>query len=159
MGTFSGGTYLSAPGPRGITPPEHPSAFHAAERTRVPDLRVHITFQRHRAADAAAFYATTVPGSSVDGRVPVGDGAELVRFTLAGRPFQAADSPPIHAWDLSPAVSMYLVCDTPAEVDVLFAALSDGGRVYMPVGDHGFNPYFGWCEDRFGVSWQLAVAG
>lgn len=125
----------------------------------MPELRVHITFQRHRAAEAAAFYAATIPGSSVDDVTAVGDGAELVRFTLAGRPFQAADSPPIHAWDVSPAVSLHLECGTAAEGDALFAALAEGGRVYMALGDHGFNARFGWCEGRFGVSWQVALAG
>ena len=38
----------------------------------------------------------------------------------------------------------------------LFDALAQGGRMYMPLDDYGFGP-FGWVEDRFGVSWQLAA--
>ncbi len=29
------------------------------------------------------------------------------------------------------------------------------GHVFMPLGDYGFSKRFGWCADRFGVSWQL----
>ncbi len=36
-----------------------------------------------------------------------------------------------------------------------FAALSGGGKVYMPIAGYGFSSRFGWCGDRFGVSWQL----
>ena len=121
------------------------------------DALTHLTFQHHRAGDAVEFYTGLVPDSAVTSRTPVGEGREVITFTLAGRPFIAADSPLVHAWDFSPAVSIFLTCDTTAEVDALFEALSQDGFVFMPVDDYGFNPRFGWCRDRFGVSWQVAV--
>jgi len=39
----------------------------------------------------------------------------------------------------------------------IFAVLAEGGRTYMPLGDYGFSPRFGWVSDRFGVSWQLSL--
>ena len=39
-----------------------------------------------------------------------------------------------------------------------FAALTEGGKGLMPLDDYGFNPLFGWVQDRFGVSWQLMLA-
>lgn len=38
----------------------------------------------------------------------------------------------------------------------MFTTLADGGKQHMPLDDYGFGP-FGWVEDRFGVSWQLAA--
>lgn len=122
------------------------------------DVLTHLTFQHHRAGDAVEFYTGLIPDSRITERTPVGEGREMIAFTLAGRSFLAADSPPVHSWDFTPAVSIFLTCDTPDEVDALFAALSQDGFVFMPVADYGFNPHFGWCGDRFGVSWQLAVA-
>ena len=39
--------------------------------------------------------------------------------------------------------------------DKLFAKLSDGGTVTMPMEDQFWGAYFGSCIDKFGISWQL----
>lgn len=39
--------------------------------------------------------------------------------------------------------------------DELFAKLSDGGTVTMPMEDQFWGAYFGSCIDRFGINWQL----
>ena len=44
-----------------------------------------------------------------------------------------------------------------AELDRMFAALSEGGQTLMPLGNYGFSKKFGWCNDRFGVSWQITL--
>ena len=41
------------------------------------------------------------------------------------------------------------------EADELFAKLSDGGTVTMPMEDQFWGAYFGSCVDKFGISWQL----
>ncbi len=45
-----------------------------------------------------------------------------------------------------------------AAADRLFAALSDGGQVQMPLARTFFSPRFGMVADRFGVSWMINVA-
>ena len=45
-----------------------------------------------------------------------------------------------------------------AEASRLFAALSDGGQVQMPLAKTFFSPSFGMVADRFGVSWMVYVA-
>jgi predicted 3-demethylubiquinone-9 3-methyltransferase (glyoxalase superfamily) len=57
----------------------------------------------------------------------------------------------------TPSVSLFVRCDSTDEQERLWKALSDGGAPLMPLGDHGFGS-FGWTNDRFGVSWQLALA-
>jgi uncharacterized glyoxalase superfamily protein PhnB len=49
--------------------------------------------------------------------------------------------------------------DSVEDLERAFEALSAGGKVMMPLGDYGFSKRFGWVSDRFGVSWQLNVAG
>jgi PhnB protein len=43
------------------------------------------------------------------------------------------------------------------EADQLFAALSDGGQVQMPLTKTFFSPRFGMVADKFGVSWMVMV--
>lgn len=45
-----------------------------------------------------------------------------------------------------------------AAADRLFAALSDGGQVQMPLTKTFFSSRFGMVADRFGVSWMIYVA-
>jgi PhnB protein len=44
-----------------------------------------------------------------------------------------------------------------AEASRLFAALSDGGEVKMPLSKTFFSPRFGMVSDRFGISWMVIV--
>lgn len=53
--------------------------------------------------------------------------------------------------------SLSLTARDAAEADRLFAALSDGGKVNMPLGKTFFSPRFGMVADRFGVSWMVIV--
>ena len=121
------------------------------------DVITHLMFQDGCARTAAERYVALVPGSRIDEVVGEDGPGQVIRFALAGRPFMAFESPVSHAFGFTPAMSVYLSCDTTEEVDRLFAALSDGGQVLMPVGDHGFSAHYGWCTDRHGVSWQIGT--
>jgi predicted 3-demethylubiquinone-9 3-methyltransferase (glyoxalase superfamily) len=80
---------------------------------------------------------------------------KVARFRLAGGDFSCADSPVRHAWDFTPAVSLWIDCEDSAELERLFHRLSDGGQVFMPLDDYGFSARFGWVGDPYGVTWQL----
>ncbi len=45
--------------------------------------------------------------------------------------------------------------DSRAEADHLFAALSEGGEVEMPLVDAEWGDYFGSFKDRYGVTWMI----
>ena len=52
-----------------------------------------------------------------------------------------------------------------AWIQILFEKLStNGGQIMVPLdsydgeGDYGFGKKFGWCEDRYGVSWQFVLS-
>jgi PhnB protein len=53
--------------------------------------------------------------------------------------------------------ALSLDAKTEVEADRLFAALSDGGQVQMPLAKTFFSPRFGMVADRFGVMWMVIV--
>ena len=108
------------------------------------------------AEEAMTFYVALLPGASV-GRVeryPDGK-VKLATFQIAGQSIQCIDSPVKHGFTFTPASSLFVECESPEELERVFAALSDRGQVFMPLDNYGFSRRFGWCSDRFGVSWQL----
>ncbi len=48
--------------------------------------------------------------------------------------------------------------DTRAEVDRLFKALSEGGKVEMEPQEMFWGDYYGSCVDKFGVQWMFACS-
>ncbi|MEZ4665429.1 MAG: VOC family protein [Thermomicrobiales bacterium] len=59
---------------------------------------------------------------------------------------------------LKPGNNVFIVLhpDSRAAADALFAALSDGGTVQMPMADQFWGDYFGDCVDKFGVQWMIS---
>jgi predicted 3-demethylubiquinone-9 3-methyltransferase (glyoxalase superfamily) len=106
------------------------------------------------AEEAARFYASLLPDSSVDkvhrapGDYPSGKAGDVltVEFTLMGRPFVGLNGGPQFAFN--EAVSFQIPVNTQAEVDRLSDALSA-----VPQAEQ-----CGWVTDRFGVSWQIVPA-
>ncbi|RXZ76670.1 VOC family protein [Paenibacillaceae bacterium] len=83
---------------------------------------------------------------------------QFATFSLNGQQFMCIDSSVKHKWTFTPAVSLYVACQTEEEIDRLFEKLSQDGAVLMPLGDYGFSKKFGWVNDKYGVSWQLNLA-
>src|SRR5262245_52650368 len=80
-------------------------------------------------------------------------------FTVCGREFMCSDSSVEHHFSFTPSSSTFVEFDSVSELERVFAALSEGGQVFMPLGNYGFSERFGWINDRFGVSWQLNFVG
>ena len=54
--------------------------------------------------------------------------------------------------------SLSITVPNEAEADRAFAALSEGGKVTMPLTKTFWSPRFGMLEDKFGISWMVNVA-
>jgi predicted 3-demethylubiquinone-9 3-methyltransferase (glyoxalase superfamily) len=86
------------------------------------------------------------------------DGFKRANIRIAGQTVILFESPVKHAFGFTPAASLFVECESEAELEALAARLGEGGEFLMPVGDYGFSRRFGWLNDRFGVSWQLNLA-
>jgi predicted 3-demethylubiquinone-9 3-methyltransferase (glyoxalase superfamily) len=99
---------------------------------------------------------------SIDRYGPNEEGAEgsvrLATFTLNGQTFMCIDSYIEHGFTFTPSMSLYVTCESEAEIDRLFATLSHQGQIMMPLAPYPFSKKFGWTADKYGVSWQLTLA-
>lgn len=90
------------------------------------------------------------------------DGAEgtvkHAAFSLNGQMFMCIDSSVKHDFTFTPAISLYVTCDSEDEIVRFFEKLSQDGTVLMPLAAYPFSEKFGWVQDKFGVSWQLNLA-
>jgi len=116
-----------------------------------------------KAEEAMTFYTSLFSGARIltverygEGEMGAEGSVKHATFDLAGQMFMCIDSPAKHAFTFTPSISLFVDCDEP-EIDTLFARLSDGGHVLMPLAAYPFSRKFGWVSDRFGVSWQLRV--
>lgn len=119
----------------------------------------HLWYDRE-AVEAAKLYCSLIPGSKVTNvntihNTPSGD-CDIVSFELAGQPFMAISAGPL--FKFNPSISFHVKCTTAAEVDKLWNALSKGGTVMMDLGEYPFSRRFGWCADKYGLSWQIMLA-
>jgi len=121
-----------------------------------------LTFQDNNAENAMNFYVELFDNSKIIdlqrwGKEAPGEEGKIMfaTFDLNGSRFMCSDSPPVHDWDFSPAVSNYIDCGSESELERLFSKLSEKGHIAMPLNNYGFSQKFAWVIDQFGVSWQL----
>ncbi len=77
---------------------------------------------------------------------------------LGGIVLMGCDSPPGHVEGIG---GFHVSLDSPDEEKVrrVFAELSEGGSVIMPLAPTFWSPLFGMCRDKFGVGWMVSVPG
>ena len=97
-------------------------------------IRPHLWYTE-KAEEAARLYVSLIPNSRINqittmpAETPGGPpgAVTIVDFVLAGQPYLAMSAGPMEPFNH--AVSFVLTCDDQAEVDRLWAALSEGGAV------------------------------
>lgn len=114
------------------------------------------------AEEAMNFYVSLFPTAKIErieryGPGEAGKEGSVMRahFTLGDQQFMCIDSSVKHAFTFTPSISIFVTCESEAELVAAYERLSAGGMVLMPLDHYGFSTKFGWVNDRFGVSWQL----
>lgn len=121
-----------------------------------------LMFQDGNAEEAMNFYISLFDNSEIMnithyGANEAGKEGTVMHaiFSLNGQEYMCIDSNVKHEFTFTPAMSLYVTCDTEDEINKLFEKLSEGGKILMPLGSYPFSERFGWVDDKFGVSWQL----
>jgi predicted 3-demethylubiquinone-9 3-methyltransferase (glyoxalase superfamily) len=102
------------------------------------------------AEEAMNFYVSVFKNAKVGRVTRSGDAGSAgkgkvmsVTFTLEGQEFMALNGGPMYLF--TPAISLFVSCETQQEVDELWEKLSEGGS----------KDRCGWLKDKFGLSWQI----
>jgi predicted 3-demethylubiquinone-9 3-methyltransferase (glyoxalase superfamily) len=106
-----------------------------------------------QAEEAMRFYLSVFPEAEVGHTLlhteaSPGAAGSVVAMTIriAGQELMAMNGGP--QFTFTPAISLFITCDTQAEIDDYWAKLTDGGEEWQ----------CGWLKDRYGVTWLVAPA-
>jgi len=104
----------------------------------------------NQAEEAAKLYVSLFKNSKIGSISRYGDAGPgpkgsvmMVTFQLDGQEFMALNGGPDYKF--TPAMSLFVNCETQQEVDALWDKLSEGGR----------KDRCGWLTDKYGLSWQI----
>ena len=95
------------------------------------------------ADEAMDFYVSVFKNSKVESVTRSQGKVMSGTFQLEGQQFYALNGGP--QFKFTPAISLFVSCETQAEVDDLWKKLSEGGS----------EERCGWLKDKFGLSWQI----
>ena len=103
-----------------------------------------------KAEEAMNFYVSLFKNSRVVSVTRYGEAGPgpkgsvmAATFQLEGQDFSALTGGPQYTF--TPAISLFVNCETQLEVDALWDKLSEGGR----------KDRCGWLQDKYGLSWQI----
>jgi len=115
----------------------------------MPKITTFLTFD-NQAEDAANFYTSVFKNSKIVSTARYGDAGpgpkgSLMTATLSldGQELMLLNGGP--TFKFSEATSLFVTCETQAEVDDYWSKLTAGGKEVQ----------CGWLVDKFGVSWQI----
>jgi predicted 3-demethylubiquinone-9 3-methyltransferase (glyoxalase superfamily) len=98
-----------------------------------------------KAEEAMNFYTSIFKNSKIVNVMSYGETGTFMSgtFELQGQEFIVLNGG--QQFTFSPAISLFVNCETQAEVDELWEKLAEGGKTNQ----------CGWLDDKFGVSWQI----
>lgn len=109
----------------------------------MPTLTTFMTFDS-QAEEAANLYLSIFEEGKITSIQRAGDKVFGLTLELLGRTLFFMNGGP--SFTFSQAFSLFVACDTQAEIDRYWGKLTDNG---------GKEVQCGWLVDRFGVSWQI----
>lgn len=103
-----------------------------------------------QAQEAAKLYCSVFDNAKITSQSPFVTGIDI-----DGQSVTLLDGGP--KYKPTPAISFYYICEKPEELDRIWNAFSKEGNVLMALDKYPWGEKYGWLNDKFGISWQLAL--
>lgn len=101
-----------------------------------------------QAKAAAEYYSTVFPDSIILSHNPM-----VTMWEMYGQKFMGLDGGPM--FKPNPSISFFVTCETTEELDAIWAKLSQDAKIMMTLDKYEWSEYYGFLQDKFGISWQL----
>src|SRR5688572_20185099 len=104
----------------------------------------------NQANEAATLYCSIFANAKIAAQSPF-----VIEINVSGQNITLLDGGPKYKPNAS--ISFYYICETAEELDRAWNTLSNDGNVLMPLDKYPWGEKYGWVNDKFGISWQLAL--
>lgn len=98
--------------------------------------------------EATNFYCSLFSNSKIHAQNSI-----ITKFEIEGTTLKLLNGGAL--FSVNPSVSFFVKCETKHEIDKLWNGFIEGGKVMMNLDKYPWSEYYGWIEDKYGVSWQL----
>ncbi|MEJ7694155.1 VOC family protein [Daejeonella sp.] len=103
-----------------------------------------------QAKEAATLYCSAFEKSKITSQSPI-----VTEIEVSGYKFILLDGGPMYK--PNPSISFYVICEDKKELEHAWNTLANEGKVLMALDKYPWGEKYGWINDKFGISWQLAL--
>lgn len=103
-----------------------------------------------KAKEAATFYCSVFEGSKITTDTPM-----VVLVEILGKKIMGLNGGP--NFSINPAISFFVLCETVEKTNQVWEKFAEEGKVLMPIDNYPWSERYGWVQDKFGMTWQIAV--
>ncbi|MEO7443849.1 MAG: VOC family protein, partial [Ferruginibacter sp.] len=104
----------------------------------------------NEAKSATTFYCECFHPSKI-----MDENSIALNFSIWDFKFLALNGGPY--FKINPSISFFVHHDSDEALTTLWKKLSEGGTVMMALDKYPWSEKYGWCQDKYGVNWQLML--
>jgi predicted 3-demethylubiquinone-9 3-methyltransferase (glyoxalase superfamily) len=103
-----------------------------------------------QAKEAAALYCSVFTDAKITAQSPI-----VTAINVSGHSITLLDGGPMYK--PNPSISFFYICEKEDELKNIWTAFSKEGTVLMALDKYPWSEKYGWINDKFGISWQIAL--
>lgn len=103
-----------------------------------------------KAKEATELYCSVFNNTKITSQSPI-----VTEIKSGDQSFTLLDGGP--KYKPNPCISFFYICETEEELNKVWKAFENGGKILMPLDNYPWSERYGWINDKFGISWQIAL--